>query len=209
MKCSNCNKTISKEKAEYCPSCGHEVGKPVDGSNSNSEYKNNSLTTGKKILIGVFVLFVGSLSIGGLSRESNTDSLDSETNSVTENKFADISGEPKSTANEIVNDKLKDGRDKMNKELPTVVETGLRWDNVDVGDLSITYNYTITDAASQRFRENIKNGQLLRQLMKEFVCSHESLESFRKYDLTVNHRYFLPSDRLVNKSSIQTGSCSQ
>ena len=86
MKCSNCNKSISKEKAEYCPSCGHEVGKPIDGSNPNSEYKNNSLTTGKKILVGIFVLFLASLSIGNFSEESNTDTLDNETDPVTENQ---------------------------------------------------------------------------------------------------------------------------
>ncbi|WP_035051989.1 hypothetical protein [Andreprevotia chitinilytica] len=87
-----------------------------------------------------------------------------------------------------VNKELAKAAEKMNQDLPKMVDPVTRLNHVDTGDKSIQYNYTLTDPALADIDKS-KLLDLARPKLLEAYCKSPSMQPFLKNNVTATYSY--------------------
>jgi hypothetical protein len=110
-----------------------------------------------------------------------------------------------------LNESLKIASNEMNERLPILSSDGIRFESMESGDQSMTYNYTLTDQMSSRAIERIGSGAFVRSA-KRNACQWDStkmvVDTAEGHDVQMTFKYTQSSGELVNEFTVNTEDCS-
>lgn len=104
-----------------------------------------------------------------------------------------------------INAKLRSVANVMNTRTPMMLNRGTRLDNVVAGDMSITYNYTLThESASRRLKAVIDN---LVPTYVNRVCTTKAMRFFVMNGITINYTYYGDAGKEITEVSVPASKC--
>ena len=89
----------------------------------------------------------------------------------------------------------------MNKDLPEMMDSDTRLDNVIAGEDSLTYNYTLINYLKGDFEFNeIKNS--LKEGIVKGICTSSDMEIYVNNNTTFYYQYFDKDDNFIETISV-------
>lgn len=103
---------------------------------------------------------------------------------------------------------LSEEADKMNRNLPMMVDSQTQLSNVHGAKNTFHYNYTLINVSTENIDKAIFDSQLTDRIRNNY-CTNPDMKAFRQHGVTLQYNYSDKDGKFVTEISVHPDECSK